>query len=668
MESNNKKNKIMKPLIVIGIIIIPLIYSFFYLKAFWDPYANLDDIPVAIVNKDKGNDGENLGKDFIDSLLEEKQMNFQLVNEDEAKDGLINKKFYAIIEIPENFTEKLNSGETEDKQIAKITYSPNQKSNFLATQIIDNAVTQMEEKIQEEVTGKVVDNLSNKLNEVPDQLETVEEAATKLENGSNSLTEGVEKIDSGIGILSKNYNDFNNGVSSIDKATSGLQNGIDSLNNGIDDLYAGSKNLTNSTKDLSKISEAASTLSEKENELNYGISQYVDGVNSATKQISTLLTTIIQYVQTNPEVLNDSQFKAIYDNILSLAQSDSLSELNTSGNILKTNSNLMNESIKNLSNATDGLPEVSSGIETIENGIYKIKDGAEKLEEGSRELKDGTETLSSNSEGIKAGIKELKRGTEDALEGSNVLLDGQNEFVSEIGKSINEARAELVKLNGLSDYAKNAIEVEKNVVEPVDNYGIGFAPYFMSLSLWIGGLMIFVGIYFDPHNRFKRIGRDAPNRAFRTFIYLLIAIAQAVILGFLLKIGLGFEVSNNLLYYGSCILVSLAFLSIIQFLMVNFGDVGKFLAILFLVIQLASCGGTFPMETLPQAYQDINPLMPMTYSLNLFKEAIIGTTPGFVQTDVNTLLGIMIVFVVMTFIIDIIKMCGNRLKNAKKKA
>lgn len=668
MESNNKKNKIMKPLIVIGIIIIPLIYSFFYLKAFWDPYANLDDIPVAIVNKDKGNDGENLGKDFIDSLLEEKQMNFQLVNEDEAKDGLINKKFYAIIEIPENFTEKLNSGETEYKQIAKITYSPNQKSNFLATQIIDNAVTQMEEKIQEEVTGKVVDNLSNKLNEVPDQLETVEEAATKLENGSNSLTEGVEKIDSGIGILSKNYNDFNNGVSSIDKATSGLQNGIDSLNNGIDDLYAGSKNLTNSTKDLSKISEAASTLSEKENELNYGISQYVDGVNSATKQISTLLTTIIQYVQTNPEVLNDSQFKAIYDNILSLAQSDSLSELNTSGNILKTNSNLMNESIKNLSNATDGLPEVSSGIETIENGIYKIKDGAEKLEEGSRELKDGTETLSSNSEGIKAGIKELKRGTEDALEGSNVLLDGQNEFVSEIGKSINEARAELVKLNGLSDYAKNAIEVEKNVVEPVDNYGIGFAPYFMSLSLWIGGLMIFVGIYFDPHNRFKRIGRDAPNRAFRTFIYLLIAIAQAVILGFLLKIGLGFEVSNNLLYYGSCILVSLAFLSIIQFLMVNFGDVGKFLAILFLVIQLASCGGTFPMETLPQAYQDINPLMPMTYSLNLFKEAIIGTSPGFVQTDVNALLGIMIVFVVMTFIIDIIKMCGNRLKNAKKKA
>lgn len=668
MEKENKKSKIMKPLIIIGIIIIPLIYSFFYLKAFWDPYANLENIPVAIVNNDKCNENENLGKNFVDNILEEKEMDFQLVDEDEANDGLINKRYYAIIEIPEDFTEKLNSGETENKQIAKITYSPNQKSNFLAAQIIDSAVTQIEEKIQEEVTGKVVDNLSDKLNDVPNQLETVEEAATKLEEGSKSLTEGVEKIDNGIGTLSKNYNDFNEGVSSVDKATSGLQNGIDSLNNGIDDLYDGSKTLTNSTKDLSKISEAASTLSEKENELNYGISQYVDGVNSATKQISTLLTNIIQYVQTNPEALNDPQFKAIYDNILSLAQSDSLSELNSSGNILKTNSNLMNESIKSLSSATEALPEVSSGIETIENGIYKIKAGAEELKEGSRELKDGTETLSSSSEEIKSGITELKRGTEDALEGSNILLDGQNEFVSEIGKSIDEARAELVKLNGISDYAKNAIEVEENVVEPVDSYGIGFAPYFMSLSLWIGGLMIFVGIYFDPHNRFKRIGRDAPNRAFRTFIYLLIAIAQAVILGGLLKVGLGFDVENNLLYYGSCILVSLAFLSIIQFLMVNFGDVGKFITILFLVIQLAACGGTFPMETLPQFYQDINSLMPMTYSLNLFKEAIIGTSPGFVQTDVNALLGIMIVFVVMTFAIDIIKMCGNKIIKAKKQA
>ena len=602
----------------------------------------------------------------MDNLLEEKHMDFQLVNEDEANNGLINKKYYAIIEIPEDFTEKLNSGETENKQIASITYSPNQKSNFLASQIIDNAVTQIEVKIQEEVTGKVVDNLSKKLNDVPTQLETVEEAAIKLENGSKTLTEGVEKIDSGIGTLSKNYNDFNEGVSSIDKATSGLQNGIDSLNNGINDLYNGSKTLTDNTKDLSKISQSFSTLAEKENELNNGIVQYIDGVNSATNQINILLENIIKYVNANPEVLTDAQFKEIYESIIGLANSNSLEKLESSGEVLKTNSNVMNESVKSLSNVTNSLPQVSIGIKTIEDGLYKIKSGAEELQKGSRTLKEGTETLSSSSEEIKSGISELKRGTEEALEGSNTLLNGQNEFTSQIGESIEETRAELVKLNGLSEYTKNAVEIEEKDVEPVDNYGIGFAPYFMSLSLWIGGLMIFVGIYFDPHNRFKKIGRDAPNRAFRTFIYLLIAIAQAVILGLLLKVGLGFEVNNNLLYYGSCILVSLAFLSIIQFLMVNFGDVGKFIAILFLVIQLSACGGTFPMETLPQGYQTINPFMPMTYSLNLFKEAIIGTSPGFVQTDVNALLGIMIVFVVMTFIIDIIKMCGNKLIKKEK--
>ena len=666
MDKETKKNKIMKPLMIIGIIIIPLIYSFFYLKAFWDPYSNLENIPVAIVNKDSGYNNENLGNNFVDNLLEEKQMDFQLVNEDEANNGLINKKYYAIIEIPEDFTEKLNSGETENKQIASITYSPNQKSNFLASQIIDNAVTQIEVKIQEEVTGKVVDNLSEKLNDVPTQLETVEEAAIKLKNGSKTLTEGVQKIDNGAGALEENYNIFNNGVSTVDNATQDLENGTDKLSNGINDLYSGSKTLTDNTKDLSKISQSISTLSEKENELNNGIVQYIDGVNSATNQINILLENIIKYVNANPEVLTDPQFKEIYESIIGLANSNSLEKLESSGEVLKTNSNVMNESVKSLSNVTNSMPQVSIGIKTIEDGLYKIKSGAEELQKGSRTLKEGTETLSSSSEEIKSGISELKRGTEEALEGSNTLLNGQNEFTSQIGESIEETRAELVKLNGLSEYTKNAVEIEEKDVEPVDNYGIGFAPYFMSLSLWIGGLMIFVGIYFDPHNRFKKIGRDAPNRAFRTFIYLLIAIAQAVILGLLLKVGLGFEVNNNLLYYGSCILVSLAFLSIIQFLMVNFGDVGKFIAILFLVIQLSACGGTFPMETLPQGYQTINPFMPMTYSLNLFKEAIIGTSPGFVQTDVNALLGIMIVFVVMTFIIDIIKMCGNKLIKKEK--
>ena len=288
MDKETKKNKIMKPLMIIGIIIIPLIYSFFYLKAFWDPYSNLENIPVAIVNKDSGYNNENLGNNFVDNLLEEKQMDFQLVNEDEANNGLINKKYYAIIEIPEDFTEKLNSGETENKQIASITYSPNQKSNFLASQIIDNAVTQIEVKIQEEVTGKVVDNLSEKLNDVPTQLETVEEAAIKLENGSKTLTEGVQKIDNGVGTLEDNYNIFNNGVSTVDNATQDLENGTDKLSTGINDLYNGSKTLTDNTKDLSKISQSFSTLAENENELNNGIVQYIDGVNSATNQINIL--------------------------------------------------------------------------------------------------------------------------------------------------------------------------------------------------------------------------------------------------------------------------------------------------------------------------------------------------------------------------------------------
>ena len=95
--------------------------------------------------------------------------------------------------------------------------------------------------------------------------------------------------------------------------------------------------------------------------------------------------------------------------------------------------------------------------------------------------------------------------------------------------------------------------------------------------------------------------------------------------------------------------------------MVNFGDVGKFLVILFLVVQLSACGGTFPLETLPDAYQQINPFMPMTYSLNLFKESIVGRSQGFVTQDVNALLGIMITFIVITFTLDLLNMFRTRI-------
>ena len=666
MDKKKVANNIMRPIIILGIIIIPIMYSFFYLKAFWDPYSNLEGIPIAIVNEDKGNEKENLGQELVDKILDEKAMDFKVVDADSAEEGLKNKEYYAIIAIPSNFTETLNSADSENKQITKIIYSPNQKSNYLASQIINKAVTNIEKELQSQVTEKVVDTLSDKLNEVPDQMEEISDAAEQLKDGSQSLTDGMQTINNGMETLSENYDKFNDGVSTVEEGTKSLDSGIDTLNGGINELYSGSQKLSNSTAELSKITDAAKTLSQKGGELNSGINTYIDGVNGATTQIGSLLTALVQYGQANPTALEDPQFQAIYKQIVGLANSGQLQTLQQAGEKLKSSSTQFSQGVDTLAGATEGLPSVTQGIKTIENGIAKIKSGAQDLKAGSRQLTDGADTLHNSSEQIKSGIQELRSGSKSALEGSKTLLDGQKEFADSVNTAIVDARAELVKLEGLGEFTKDAVQIEEEDYEQVDKYGIGFAPYFMSLSLWIGGLIIFVGIYYDPHDRFKRIGRNAPNKILRTIVYALIAAAQAVVLAFILKLGLGFEVTNVWMYYGACILVAVAFLSIMQFLMVHFGDVGKFIAILFLVLQLASCGGTFPLETLPQFYQDISNCMPMTYSLNLFKEVIVGTTAGFARYHTEVLIGIMVVFLGLTIVIDAIKMFREKRKLAKK--
>lgn len=669
MDKNDVKGNLMKLIIILGIVIIPLLYSFFYLSAFWDPYSNLEGLPIAIVNADKGNETENLGKKLADSIIEEKAMNFQTVEFEEAFEGLEQKRFYAMIIIPEDFTEKMNSAETDNKTKAQIVYSPNQKTNYIAAQMVNTAVNKIEIKLQAEVAEKIVSQLTENLNDVPDDLEKINDAAKELQNGSSTLTNGLKTISEGMETLDTNYDKFNAGVITVSEGTQKLDTGIDSLNTGINQLHAGSKQLAESTAGLSQLTqlgEGASVLSQKGNELVAGIEKYVAGVNGATEQLGTLLASIVKYGEQNPTALEDDNFAAIYKQIVAVASSGQLEQLQTSGEAIKSGSQEYNAGITKLSTAAteSNLAQLTGGINSLEQGAEKVQAGAQELKQGSATLAQGSSALSESSKQIKEGIKDLREGSISALEGSRKLLNGQTEFVNTIRDSISDVRKELTKTEGLADYTKDPVEFIEIDDHHVESYGVGLAPYFMSLSLWVGGLTIFIGIYLDSHNRFKVLGWKTTNRVVRSLVYTAIALAQAIVLATVLQLTLGFNVPNQWAYYGAVILISMTFLSIIQFLMVNFGDAGKFLVILFLVLQLSSSGGTFPMETLPDFYQNLYQYMPMSYSLDLLKEVTVGATSGIAGFDVMVLFIMFGTFLGGTIVIDILKMGRMKLHEA----
>ena len=180
-------------------------------------------------------------------------------------------------------------------------------------------------------------------------------------------------------------------------------------------------------------------------------------------------------------------------------------------------------------------------------------------------------------------------------------------------------------LDGLPEYAAKPVDTETQYVQGVKNYGSAFAPYFMGLSLWVGGLLIFFGLYFDYNRRIKLLTRDSRRFILRSFAFALVSIGQGILLAFIIKYALHIVVNHTAMFYFGCILTALSFTAVIQFCIINLGDIGKFLVMLLLILQLTSCAGTFPIETQNAFFRAINPFLPMTYSTQLFKEAISGT-------------------------------------------
>lgn len=180
MATKQKKpmaKTIIKAAVIIGVLIIPLMYSYFYLSAFWDPYSRLQDVSVAVVNLDNGakinGKDRNVGKEICDNLEEDGSLDFHFVSEADAKDGLMNDKYYAEVLIPADLTDSISTAsKNTKKQHAQIQYVANQKRNYLASQILESGMMPtIKETVNGAVNKEITATLTDKLYSVPDALE-----------------------------------------------------------------------------------------------------------------------------------------------------------------------------------------------------------------------------------------------------------------------------------------------------------------------------------------------------------------------------------------------------------------------------------------------------------------------------------------------------------------
>ena len=688
-----KNSNAFKAIIFIVVMLIPLIYSFFYLKSYWNPYGNLSDMQIAVVNLDKGKDDKNQGNEFVQSLKDSDTFKICEVSKDEAQEGMKKGNYYATIEIPENFTECLESASTEDKQIAQVTYSPNQATNYLATQIVNSAVKTIELNLQSKIDKEIIANLASKLNEVPDSLQEISNGADTILNGTESLNDGIKQISDGTNTLSNSYKEFDEGVNSAYTGSKSLNSGISQVSDGVETLKNGGKSLDSAidqinqgadqlssqgAEGITELSTGVTDLNTGAKTLNDGVAEYVTGVNTLNENTEVFLNKLIK----TADALGDNcdpTLKAFATQAQGFFAKDPKTNMNgfesvaVGGKKVTAGSNSLYAGTQKLAKGTEKLGTLTNGIQSLKtaltqvkqgttslnNGIATLQNGTTQLSKGSKSLETGLEKLSSSSSTVDNAISTLNEGSKTAYNGSNQLVEGVKTFKTSIDEGMQDTKEQLKSLNGIEEFGENPVEFKTEEYGKVDSYGIAFTPLFLCIGLWVGALMAYVVLYYDHDERFGIFGMNAKNKILQNLIYLGLGAVEGLLTGWLLKSGLGFEVQNMALYYGSSILIGITFMSIIQFLIRNFGDIGKFLALIILVLQLAAAGGTFPIETIDKAFQAVSPYLPMTYSIKLLREVLVPTASNFKGTYIGILVGIIAVTMLITFVVDRI----NKRKN-----
>lgn len=703
--------------VIIAVILIPLVYSFFYLDAFWDPYSKLDKLPVAVVNQDNGatigGENRNLGKEITDKLKTEKNLNWVITSESDAKDGIESKKYYAMITIPGDFSNNISSVADSEKTQGNLIYTVNEKGNYLASQVLSRVTLEFKDSISksvsEEIVGTLLDqikDLPNSLKELDDGLKEIKSGAELLYDSNGKIADGQKKFNDGVNKLNNGLADANTGSNTLaqgskqlsdgaelfykslsggsDKITSlvngsnTFMSGLSNLNSGLNQLNSG---ITSAAPEILQLTKGSSDLNTGVQSYTSGVDKYIESVNKVSQAQSSLADSIQKYVASHPEAMTDPNFKAV---IATLEASKSVPEqlkaageqLSSSGKQLAEGSGKVAGGVSQLAaqlgSVTEGInklaagsnelnksyPMINKGIIDTASSIKTASDKSKELALGASSVNDGVAKLSNGISTLAAGSKELSKNSGALLDGETKIQDGLGKLKDGITEASTGVSSSLLKADdklngteGLKEYAAEPVKITEKKVYSVPDYGTAFTPYFVSLSLWVGALLMFFGIYLDEEVRFRKSCSESKG-IMRFLAYTFIGIAQALVLDFVIVKGLHLEVANMGLFVLTSVIISLSFTSIMRFLLVQLRDVGKFLAILLLILQLTSCGGTFPMELVPKFFNVLNPFMPMTYSVDALREVISGIKNGFLAQNLIVLVAIMTGFLILNLVVS----------------
>ena len=653
-------------IVVMAIIVIPVIYAGLFLKSMWDPYGNLDKLPVAVVNNDKSVEynGKTLsvGSDMVDELKDNDSLDFHFVDSDEAEQGLKNGTYYMVITIPEDFSSDASTLMDDNPKKMELKYETNPGTNYIASKMSETALSKIREAVASKVTETYTQTVFDQIGTVGDGMQEAADGSTELKDGLTTASDGNKTITtnlkkladstltfkSGAETLTEGLKEYTDGVSQVDSGAAQLDEGVGTLTDKVPTLTNGVNTLNDGVKSYT---DGVATLNANSAQITSGVNSLATGAQSLETGLDTLKSGTTQYVSgANTLVDGVTQYVAGAEQLAAGAKQLSALE----------NLDQVSTGISQLNAAvSDGNSSLTSGTQQLADGAKTLADGADQLASGTQTLHAGTQKLVSNNSKLNSGADQLADGAGQIQDGSSKLYDGSKELGDGITKledgsdtlatSLNDGAKEVKETNASDDTISmfaTPITDEETKITTVENNGHAMAPYMMSVGLWVGCLA-FCLMY--PLTEYKgKLKSGFAWWASKASVLYPVAILQGVLLILLLHVFDGFtpvEMTKTILFAA---LTGACFTSIMYFFNITFGKVGSFLMLIFMVVQLAGSAGTYPVEISPSFVAKIHYYLPFTYTVNAFRSTICGGES--IRQAVIVLIGLTIIFSILTIL------------------
>lgn len=640
-----------------GVAIIPALYAWMNIYSNWDPYGNTGNIKMAIVSNDEGyrdDTGEfhNTGSQVLESMKDNTAINWQFPKtEKEAIDGVKDGKYYGALVIPKGFTNSMYNVFLENVDRPSITFYQNQKMNPVANKITDTVVEKVQTNINNQFIGVLTetvfqdanhisedlkkdggfDEIMGHMTEVRDEMKQYQVMINKIVSSNAALTKAIDSADSEVSQIGKNAE---NTAKALDHSADNISKTELTLDSYANNVNASLNTVQTTLGNMTAVMDSA-VLSGDVKQMTDAAAKSALDAQTVYENLSALEQTIIAAAGgSSPDA--EEQMKAIKEQAAAVKKS--LVTIATQYASAKTAAAAKQAEAA----AAQGLREATTQVQNLQSEYNNtlmpaMKTALDSVDQTMTGAANVMRSMSLTVAGMGDVFGSLQLTIDSAntsLTNTSLVLDSMVERLDSTIDAVNEAKEdEKVKalINTLSgdpnlyaSFFSSPVEIQSNVIYPVENYGSSVAPFYTTLAIWVGALILTAILKVNPN---KKLFPDANQvqlffGRYLTFLFMTIVQTTVTVLGdlYLLEI----QCPNPFRFWVAGVITGLTFSILIYSLVVAFQDVGKALAVVMVVIQIAGSSGTYPIELLPEFFQRVYIFFPFPYAINAMRECIGG--------------------------------------------